>query len=472
MKMENENMSKATILIVEDETIVAADLASKVSQLGYEVSGMLDRGEDAINHLRKQRPDLVLMDIRLSGKMDGVEAAEIIRREFDLPVIYLTAHSDRATLERAKLTEPFGYILKPFDELALGTHIEIALYKYQAESRLRQAHDQLELRVEERTRELKLAEQELKEINETLERRVTERTAELESANILLRDSRRAALNLMEDAEAARKKAEQAEKELLAMNIDLEQRVEQRTRELQESQKQFLHAEKLSAIGKLSASIAHEFNNPLQGIISILKGVQKRAVMDEEDKQLLDAAIGEGDRIKNLIRSLQDFNRPSSDKKAMMDVHHSLDAILLLQKSDLNGKRIAVMRDFMEGLPRIVAVPDQIKQVFLNLLVNAADACSQTGGVITISTWQEDEKAAVAIRDTGVGIKPEDLEQIFQPFFTTKAEVKGTGLGLSVSYGIVKHHQGEILVESQPGEGTTFTVLLPIKCDQYPNERG
>ena len=370
------------------------------------------------------------------------------------------------------MTEPFGYILKPFDELALGTHVEIALYKHQAESRLRQAHDQLELRVQERTRELKVAEQELKEINETLERRVTERTAELESANILLRDSRRAALNLMEDAEAALKKAEQAEKELLAMNVDLEQRVEQRTRELQESQKQFLHAEKLSAIGKLSASIAHEFNNPLQGIISILKGVQKRAVMDEEDKQLLDAAIGEGDRIKNLIRSLQDFNRPSSDQKTVMDVHHALDAILLLQKSDLNGKRVAVMRDFMEGLPRIVAVPDQIKQVFLNLLVNAADACSQTGGVITISTWQEDEKAAVAIRDTGVGIKPEDLEQIFQPFFTTKAEVKGTGLGLSVSYGIVKYHQGEILVESQPGEGTTFTVLLPIKCDPYPNERG
>lgn len=254
----------------------------------------------------------------------------------------------------------------------------------------------------------------------------------------------------------------QAEKQLQAINNELELRVEQRTRELQESQKQYLHAEKLSAIGKLSASIAHEFNNPLQGIMSILNGLKKRAILEEEDKELLDEAIGESNRMKDLIQSLQDFNRPSSGKKTLMDVHRSLDSILLIHKSDFNKKRISVERYYAEQLPQILVVPDQIKQVFLNLLTNAADACDKPGGVITASTWQENDRVAVAIRDTGVGIKPEQMEHIFQPFFTTKAEVKGTGLGLSVSYGIVQKHHGEIRVESQPGEGATFTVLLPI----------
>lgn len=257
-----------------------------------------------------------------------------------------------------------------------------------------------------------------------------------------------------------------AEEQLLAMNANLERKVELRTRELQETQKQYLHAEKLSAIGKLSASIAHEFNNPLQGIMSILKGLRKRAILEEEDRQLLDAAINESDRIKDLIHSLQDFNRPSSDRKVPMDVHETLGSLLLLHKSDFRNKRISVVLDYAENLPQILAVRDQIKQVFLNLLTNAADACPQAGGVITISTRQEHDRVAVAIKDTGVGIKPEEMELIFQPFYTTKPEVKGTGLGLSVSYGIIKHHQGEIRVESQPGEGATFTVLLPVKAGE------
>ena len=251
--------------------------------------------------------------------------------------------------------------------------------------------------------------------------------------------------------------------QLQELNRELEKRVERRTRELQETQSQFLHAEKLSAVGKLSASIAHEFNNPLQGIMSILKGVKKKAILEEEDRELLDAAIGESERMKNLIRGLQDFNRPSAGKKVVMDVHKSLDSLLTLCKNDFKTKRISTVLNYAEQIPHIMAVPDQIKQVFLNLLTNAADACLQRGGVITISTRQEGNSVAVAIKDTGTGIAPENTDLIFQPFYTTKAEVKGTGLGLSICHGIVEQHQGEIRVESTPGEGTTFTVLLPVK---------
>jgi PAS domain S-box-containing protein len=255
----------------------------------------------------------------------------------------------------------------------------------------------------------------------------------------------------------------QAEEQLQSINSELERRVEQRTRELQEAQMHYLHAEKLAAIGKLSASIAHEFNNPLQGIMSILKGLKKRAILEEEDRELLNAAVGESERMKNLIRNLQDFNRPSSGKKVVMDVHKSIDSVLLLHKSDFKTKRISVVLNYAERLPQIQAIPDQIKQVFLNLLTNAADACQLPDGMITISTWQEDQKIAVAIKDTGIGIEPEKMNMIFQPFFTTKPAVKGTGLGLSVCHGIIKNHQGEIRVESVPGKGATFTVLLPIK---------
>ncbi|HBG21349.1 MAG TPA: hypothetical protein DDY32_19310 [Desulfobulbaceae bacterium] len=194
----------------------------------------------------------------------------------------------------------------------------------------------------------------------------------------------------------------------------------------------------------------------------MVKGLKKTAVLEAEDTKMLDLAIGESERMKNLIRSLRDFNQPSSGRKALMDVHSSIDSLLLLYKSDFNRKNISIELHYAERLPQIMAIHDQIKQVLLNLLNNAVDACLNHGGVITIGTWQEGGRVAVAIGDSGVGIASDKMNLIFQPFYTTKPEVKGTGLGLSVCHGIVQHHGGEIQIKSQLGQGSTFTVLLPI----------
>ena len=124
-------------MVVEDEGIVAADIQDRLVSLGYEVSAVVHSGEEAEPKAQETKPDLVLMDIKLGGKMDGVDAARLIQQRLDIPVVYLTAHGDEATLRRAKITEPFGYILKPFDERALHTNIEIALYRHKAERRLK-----------------------------------------------------------------------------------------------------------------------------------------------------------------------------------------------------------------------------------------------------------------------------------------------------------------------------------------------
>ena len=257
-----------------------------------------------------------------------------------------------------------------------------------------------------------------------------------------------------------RKKMEQA---LQTAHDELEKRVEKRTAQLKVTHDQLLHSEKLSAIGKLSASIAHEFNNPLFGIRNVLGGIKKRADLDEEDAELVDMALQECDRIKYLIHDLRDFNRPTSGVMAPMDMHEAIDSILLLLKKEFKNKKIKVQKDYTAKMPNICAVGDQMKQVLLNMLNNASDAISASGGTITIITHLLNKMIAIHIQDTGAGIKPEDMDHIFEPFFTTKPEVKGTGLGLSVSYGIIKRHGGRIDVNSEVGKGSIFTIILPIE---------
>jgi signal transduction histidine kinase len=263
-------------------------------------------------------------------------------------------------------------------------------------------------------------------------------------------------------AEHTARELQEAETALAAAHELLSIRLQERTEELQQTHAQLRHAEKLAAIGRLSASIAHEFNNPLQGVMNILKGVARRSATGQEDEHMLTMALKECVRMRDLIRNLQDFHRPTSGKRTAVDIHITLESILALSNKELKNRKISVVKKFADELPKISGVADQLKQVFLNLLSNAADAC-RSGGIITLQTKQEDGNIRITVQDTGTGIASEDQEHIFEPFFSTKPEVKGTGLGLPVSYGIVKDHGGTIIFASEPGKGATFSVILPIQ---------
>lgn len=254
----------------------------------------------------------------------------------------------------------------------------------------------------------------------------------------------------------------EAEEKLQKAHNELEQRVQERTVELQKSYKQLLHAEKLSAVGNLSASIAHEFNNPLQSIMTIIQGLGDYATLDVQEKKLVSLAIQECHRLKKLIGNLRDFYQPSSGQLTPVDLHATLDALLSINKKDFSTRHIKVVKKYADNIPSIMAVNDQLKQVFLNLFNNAADAC-EGGGLITCTTERLGGDIVAHIADTGVGIAPENIPHIFEPFFTTKPEMKGTGLGLSVSYGIIHNHGGTIHVRSEPGQGSIFSVVLPVK---------
>ncbi|GAB4285259.1 MAG: hypothetical protein Kow0092_39390 [Deferrisomatales bacterium] len=280
-----------------------------------------------------------------------------------------------------------------------------------------------------------------------LERAVEERTAELARANREL------------TAEIAERR--RIEEALRRTHEELEERVRQRTAEIERMHRQLLHAEKLGAIGKLAASIAHEFNNPIFGVQNVLEALRARLPPSDRDAEMVDLALQECRRVTRLIRDLQGFNRPTSGTFGPTDVHQAIDAMLVFCKKDFSTRGIRVVKRYAQALPVVHAVEDQIRQVILNLFNNARDAMAE-GGTLEVETEARNGAVAIRIRDSGRGIPPEDQQRVFEPFFTTKPSVKGTGLGLSVSYGIVKNHGGEIRVLSRPGAGTTFTVLLPV----------
>ncbi|HUU49348.1 MAG TPA: ATP-binding protein [Nitrospinota bacterium] len=266
---------------------------------------------------------------------------------------------------------------------------------------------------------------------------------------------------LFKDLEKLFGDLEEAKKELEGWGQELEKKVEERTRELKDVQAQLIHSERLAATGRLAASIAHEINNPLQAIDSFVSTVMKNIDQKSQNRKYLKFALEGINRISNIVKQLLAFHRPEAERKELLDINTVVQKTLLLTKNQLSLSNVKVVEEFSSDLPKVMVSSQQMHQVLLNLILNAQDAMPE-GGEIRIQTGEDNGVVHIDISDTGLGIPEEIRDKIFEPFFSTKKREKGTGLGLSVSYGIIKAHNGDILVKSKEREGTTFTIKLPV----------
>ncbi len=242
----------------------------------------------------------------------------------------------------------------------------------------------------------------------------------------------------------------------------LETRVEERTREIKEMQSVLVRSEKLASLGELVAGIAHELNNPLTGIMlhtSLLSGDPRLDETLMEDCQIV---IHEAQRCSKIVKELLDFARVSDPQKEMFQISKAIDRTIALIEYNTDFKETEIIKEYDPDLPEALMDASQIGQVLINMVVNANQAMPQ-GGKLIIKTGVNATKDYIYVRieDTGCGIPEENIEKLFDPFFSTKGH-NGTGLGLSVSYGIIQSHGGDIEVESTPGIGTVFTIYLPL----------
>lgn len=403
-------MLGARIMIVEDERIVALHLRRQLAKLGYEVVGMATEGTRALERIEATRPDIVLMDINIEGDMDGIETASRIPPELQIPVLYLTAYSEEATLDRARESQPYGYLLKPFSEQELHASIQMVLERRRADV-IARANEQ------------------------RLEEAVRERTAALSEANVRL-----------QEAMELRLKAEQ----------DLAQ------------------AQKMDAIGQLTGGIAHDFNNALTVVRGNIEIVQRSGeIKTAQLMRALKAADRGAERASTLTGQLLAFARKQPLLPVLIDPSILVTGMEYIVTQTL-GEMISIRIIHHEGVFPVLADSNQLETALLNLVINSRDAMPrgglltiETGGVILTNDGAKElgmdpgEYSVITVSDTGTGIPPELMQKIYEPFFTTKDIGKGTGLGLSQVYGFITQSGGHVRAESEVGSGTTIRLYLP-----------
>lgn len=285
---------------------------------------------------------------------------------------------------------------------------------------------------------------------------------------------------LVDSFNRMRERLKLAVNELNEMQQTLESKVSERTQQLQTAQRKLVQADRLASLGQLAASVAHEINNPVSGVLNLSMLLERLMASgnypqgrEAEFRKYLSLISTETARVGRIVSDLLSFSRRSKPQRAPADLNKLIRTTVNLAQHKLKLLSTEIVLDLQETLPQVECDSSQMQQVVLNLVLNGAQAMlPKGGGTLTVRTRLVDQNTNVelSVQDTGEGIAPENLAKIFDPFFTTKADGKGVGLGLAVLYGIVKAHDGEVEVASQRSLGTTFTVTVPLKSRKTDSE--
>lgn len=414
------------ILIVEDEFIIAKDIQRTLKIYGYNVVDPAVSASEAVKRAGEDRPDLVLMDIRLKGPEDGIWAANQIRQSYNIPIIYLTSHSDKNTVERAKYSEPMGYIIKPFEDRELFTTVEMALYRHQMEKVLLDR------------------EQALEQLNANLEELIRARTEELETANIELK------------------------KEIEGRKI-LEQELRQALQKEQE-------------LGELKNRIisttSHEFRTPISAILSSVELLQHYGYRWSEEKkvEILERVAVSAKKLTNLLQDVLIYNQAEAGKMECNPVCLDLASFCRekVQEAQIIAKPGQVVQLVERGKARDAWLdPKLLDYILSNLLSNAVKYSNDNGLIELEVDWQaaaSSGEVVLLIRDRGIGIPLGDQPHLFEVFYrgSNVGAIGGAGLGLVIVKRSVEILKGRIEVIGRQGEGTTFTIWLPVEVSPNP----
>jgi PAS domain S-box-containing protein len=495
-------MDKKKILIVEDDIIVSEDIKAKLESLNYRILDMVSSGKQVLKVINTSLPDLILMDIKLKGDLNGIQVAEIIRAQYSIPIVFLTAYSDDALIERAKKVKPEGYIVKPFDEVELKITIEIALYKFFMDDKLRIQHEWYSTTLKSigdaviatdakgNVQFLNPIAQKLTAwnekdaigqplsrifyiVNEKTRKRCenpVEKVIETGEIQGLANDTVLIAKDGKEFIIAdSGSPIRNANGKIVGVVLVFQDITHKKILE-----RQLIQAQKMDAIGTLAGGIAHDFNN----MLSVITGNISYALslLDDEDRELKetlsDVEVGarQAQKLTQQLLTFAKGGHPIFKKCAIIPVIS--DAAIFACR----GTNVRCDLNLPSDLWNVEIDPGQINQVINNIVINAVQAMPD-GGIITIrgQNYEADKADSflslsqgryvqISFQDSGVGIPKSYLSKIFEPYFSTKQ--KGSGIGLASVYSIIQHHHGHITVESKLEEGSTFVIYLPATTDE------
>jgi len=430
MKQERKMLSKKIdvgvkiqpnpkILVVDDESATCEMLSDILELQGYDT----DTSEDGVAALEKIKDgnfNIVISDLKMP-RMDGHTLLKNIKKGYpNILVVIMTAYGSLESAVRSIREGAYDYITKPINSDLVVNIIKRGWEKMRLEMQTKLLLDKLQ-----RTNvQLLKTKEEIEGYSRTLEQKVAERTKELEDAK-----------------------------------THLEERVKERTQELIQTQEQLIQSEKLSAVGKLASGIAHGLRNPFAIISSSAQFCKGNYKLDSDVRENLDVIIRNIGEANKIIKELLDFAKPKSFDFKQINIEDILNKILDLIKTKCESQRILIEKEY-SNIQDLLISRAQMEEALMNFLLNAIEAMPEGGTLKVKAENIQNNKVIIQIVDTGKGIPGENIRQVLDPFFTTKAE--GVGLGLSLAHQIVSFHKGDFFIQSREGKGTTIKITLPV----------